>query len=535
MNRLESCVTPEQTFRYGIHKPSYQVTNLRPQREPTSLGKNEDGSDVNNAQNFPESDVSVTSADWIYEIPNPFPFRGRTYINKRWADSNAQSPDRIRLPDPPEVSLSRILEKQQLDRTLIGKLPRPLQLALATTSTDSADLVALAMQSCTFIFEGETPIGLAFRKTATKKSVPIIRDHALFEAVANNPHLPDAYKIAMVIRPGAQGGSEIVGEWQEPDNHVYEYLRSNSYIAGGHYAANMAEDSIRYSIGNLSREDMRGLRHLYYQRLYVCLAAALGLTPPPRNRRLSEAELENLRRAIVDDPGNQASSPATLWGWNLGFDFAPSLYRLHASHQQIHQQYATIPDNIEAFTHGTEECCGTLPAYGCGDLIGDWVRQYRATCGRDFFADYRQAIFANKRMDDRRDLSASLIVYQDEHVLLFVPKAQTSQWELNLMTLPQPDKTVPGNIVECPTAVRDSLDTGIFLAQKALAGLGAKMVTSIEYPKRVNAQDIGAQPLLYALLPRLPESPGAFSEAQLRFINGHYPEDFAAACRRNLP
>ncbi|MEJ2477229.1 MAG: hypothetical protein P8Y40_06970, partial [Desulfobacterales bacterium] len=43
------------------------------------------------------------------------------------------------------------------------------------------------------------------------------------------------------------------------------------------------------------------------------------------------------------------------------------------------------------------------------------------------------------------------------------------------------------------------------------------------------------QHLLYALLPRLPESPGAFSEAQLRWINGHYPEDFAAACRRRLP
>jgi len=41
--------------------------------------------------------------------------------------------------------------------------------------------------------------------------------------------------------------------------------------------------------------------------------------------------------------------------------------------------------------------------------------------------------------------------------------------------------------------------------------------------------------LLYAFLPRLPESPGAFSEAQLRWINGHYPEDFAASCRRRLP
>ena len=27
---------------------------------------------------------------------------------------------------------------------------------------------------------------------------------------------------------------------------------------------------------------------------------------------------------------------------------------------------------------------------------------------------------------------------------------------------------------------------------------------------------------------------GAFSEAQMRFINGHYPEDFALACRTQL-
>ncbi len=42
------------------------------------------------------------------------------------------------------------------------------------------------------------------------------------------------------------------------------------------------------------------------------------------------------------------------------------------------------------------------------------------------------------------------------------------------------------------------------------------------------------QRLLYAFLPKLPESPGAFSEAQLRWINGHYPEDFALACRMQL-
>ena len=118
--------------------------------------------------------------------------------------------------------------------------------------------------------------------------------------------------------------------------------------------------------------------------------------------------------------------------------------------------------------------------------------------------------------------------------MLFVPKAQTSQWELQIMTLPDPDGNLPGNIFECDTRIRHSLDTTILMAQKALAGLGAKMVTTIEYSKRLSEQRTAQQPLIYAFLPKLPESPGAFSEAQLRFINGHYPEDFSAACRKQL-
>jgi hypothetical protein len=102
------------------------------------------------------------------------------------------------------------------------------------------------------------------------------------------------------------------------------------------------------------------------------------------------------------------------------------------------------------------------------------------------------------------------------------------------MTLPAGDGSLAGNVFESDSRMRRSLDTGILMAQKALAGIGAKMVTSIEYSKRMNEKSALRQPLLYVFLPRLPESPGAFSEAQLRFINGHYPEDFAAVCRRKL-
>jgi hypothetical protein len=39
---------------------------------------------------------------------------------------------------------------------------------------------------------------------------------------------------------------------------------------------------------------------------------------------------------------------------------------------------------------------------------------------------------------------------------------------------------------------------------------------------------------VYAFIPRLPYAPGTFSEAQMRFIGGCYPEDFAFACRKVL-
>jgi hypothetical protein len=89
-----------------------------------------------------------------------------------------------------------------------------------------------------------------------------------------------------------------------------------------------------------------------------------------------------------------------------------------------------------------------------------------------------------------------------------------------------------GNVIEADAAVRRSLDTGILKAQQILAGLGATMVSSIEYSKRIGVNN--GQRLLYAFLPKLPWSMGAFSEAQGRFILGHYPEDFAVACRRQL-
>jgi sugar phosphate isomerase/epimerase len=113
--------------------------------------------------------------------------------------------------------------------------------------------------------------------------------------------------------------------------------------------------------------------------------------------------------------------------------------------------------------------------------------------------------------------------------MLFVPKAQTSQWELQLVTL-----APVGNILEADDATRRSLDRAVLTAVQTLGRMGARMITTIEYAKRFDAGDTG-QHMLYSFLPRLPESPGAFSEAQQRWIIGHYPEDFAAACRMHRP
>lgn len=535
-----TCVAPSGRFVYGLHRPAYQVANLREGDHLGTLGRTTSGQRCANDGNFPAGDVDAVEADPIFEIPNPFPFRGTTYIGKRWADRAAADPARIAIPRPGPVSLQATLQAvfgpavadEKACDHLVAELPRPLQLALAVTATDPADLVRLAETCCRFVRDRDDgpPVGLLFDVDAHGRTRPAIADDALFDAVANNPWLPDRYKEVMVLRPGVQGDSEIVGDRPSDQSHVFEYLRRNSYIPWGHYAANMAHDAIRYAVGDLTAVDVNHMRHLYYQRTYVRLAETLGPAAIPRRRGLSAMQLEELRISIRNALRRSQGHPplpfsATLWGWNYGFDFAPTGYRLHASHQQIHQQYALIPDTVPA---ADDPWGPSLPAFACGDMVQRFCADYRRNTGHAFFAGYLQAIAHNRRMDGRNDRTADLVVHQNDHVLLFVPKAQTSQWELQLMTLGP-----VGNILEADSAVRAALDNALLIAMQALTGLGAAMVTVIEYSKRFTCPD-DDQRLLYSFLPRLPQSPGAFSEAQLRWINGHYPEDFAAACRRCL-
>ncbi len=537
--KLRTCVRPNGKFVFGIHKPTYQTENFRLHSAINPLGHFTSGEPHLNSRNYPEGEIEVQNADWIYEIPNPFSFRGTTYIDKEWAEAKYHNQEQIGLPAKEELSFSQLLTEEAISDRLFAKLPVPLLLALATTSTDPADLITLAELSCDFEKDQTgKPTGLIYTRDANNKVRALIKDFTLFEATANNPALPAAYQRAMVLRPGAQGASEIVGEYEQENTHVYEYLRRNSYIAHGHYAANMADNAIRYSIEAITNNDMAGLRHLYYQRSFTRLAELCDIPRAKRNVSLNSEELEQLRLTILKriNEGVKPEFTSTLWGWNFGFDFAPTNYRLHASHQQVHQQYAMLPETVPQYTDGTTACTENLDSFGCGDMVAEVIQQYKKETGNDFFTDYIKCIRNNSRMDGRKEETAesSLILWEDKHALLFVPKAQTSQWELQLLALYDDRGSVIGNIVEANSCARDSLDLGIFLAQKALAGLGARMVTSIEYSRRISERNPHKQHLLYTFLPRLPESPGAFSEAQLRYINGHYPEDFAAACRQVL-
>jgi len=537
---LRTCVAPNGEFVYGIHKPRFRAVNLRESDRIETLGSLGSEGRFDNRANFPPDDVDEQGSDWIYEIPNAFPFRGATYILKSWADERARHNSHFRLPQPPQLSFSALLKewftKDAPDETKIDRLfqtlPQPLKLALAANSTDPEDLTRLAQLSCEFVFDSDAdpPAGLTFEPNGRQAAKPSIADHTLFEVLANNIHLPNKFKQVMVLRPGAQGRSEITGEWPGAGgrSHVWEYLRRNSYIPWGHYAANMAEDAVRYRIDDLTHEDMSALRHLYYQRTFVRLAQEMGLKAARPRKSVSPEELEALRARINKALSGEVKRSSlkfdsTLWGWNFGSDFSPSGYRLHASHQQIHQQYAMIPGSVDT------PADDRIPAYGYGDLIAGFIGRYREMTGENFFNAYIRAIRSNRRVDGSETGKQSLIVHEDRQMMIFVPKAQTSQWELQLMTL----KPV-GNILEADADTRRSLDSAILVAMKILNAMGARMVTVVESSKRFDNDDTD-QRLLYGFYPRLPQSPGAFSEQQLRWISGHYPEDFAAACRSHLP
>lgn len=165
------------------------------------------------------------------------------------------------------------------------------------SSTDARELVRLAESACEFVHDPDTgaPLGMRFFKDENGRVRPHIKKHDLFEVLANNPHLPEDYRRVMVLLPGVQGESQIVGEWRSHDgkSHVFEYLRANSYIPWGHYAANMADDAARYRIEDLTEDDMTGMRHLYYQRTFVRIAKDIGISGVSRRKAISRPILKD--------------------------------------------------------------------------------------------------------------------------------------------------------------------------------------------------------------------------------------------------
>lgn len=528
---LRTCVGKNGEFIVGVHKPEFKVQNLRENNWIENLGYLKDKIAVDNKANFPTSDVNEPCADIIYEIANPFAFRGTTYINSAWADKKIKK--NIRIPKPKDCSFLKEFKKKYPQSKnkfkILDTLPHPLLLALAQASTDSEELVLLAQKSCKIVFDKnlKKPIGLGYKKDLKGKIVPDIYDIRLFEVLVNNRYLPDNYKNVLVLKPGTQGKSEIVGEYLSCDKktHVFEYLRRNSYIPWGHFASNMANDSIRYQAKQLCNKDIIGMRHLYYQRAFVRFAEQFCITGNLKKRKsLKPNQLEKLRKKInlklKQNPEAKLKFDNTLWGWNFGFGHSQSGQRLHASHQMIHQQNALIPKQV------TTQSNKKIPSFACGDLIYDFIKKYKKKFKQDFFANYLKAIQNNKRTDENKKKSSSLIVTQDDQTVLFVPKAQISEFELQLMP-----KKKCGNIFEADTKMRKSLDEKILEAVKTLETLGVEFITCIEFSKRISTKNTD-QRLLYSFIPRLPYAPQTFSEAQLRWITGIYPEDFAKACRK---
>jgi hypothetical protein len=170
---------------------------------------------------------------------------------------------------------------------------------------------------------------------------------------------------------------------------------------------------------------------------------------------------------------------------------------------------------------------GPLPAFACGDLVSEFIRQYETAHDKPFFDAYIAAIRNNCRTDGKSGGEDSLIIHEDDHIILFAPKAQVSEWEMQLVT----KDSIP-HVLAADTPTRTALDLAMLKAVQVLEKMGADMVTGMELSGRFDEKT--GQHLIYSFIPRLPYAPATFSEAQLRWISGVYPEDFAHACRRFL-
>jgi hypothetical protein len=102
--RLRTCVSPDGAICLWCTPSAFHRRQFPRDDGPADLGRLPDGGRHRNTANFPAGPVHEPAADWIFEVPNAFPFRGTTYIGKTWADARAANPEAIGLPEAPALS-----------------------------------------------------------------------------------------------------------------------------------------------------------------------------------------------------------------------------------------------------------------------------------------------------------------------------------------------------------------------------------------------------------------------------------------------
>ncbi|MEZ4567107.1 MAG: hypothetical protein R2860_09115 [Desulfobacterales bacterium] len=219
--KLRTCVDPSGKFVYGRHQPCFTVANLRENDYIGPLGRFADGAMVDNQANFPPGDVDEPAATMIYEIPNPFPFRGVTYISENWAAKKAKDPSSIMLSPPKAVSFTETLEKwfgknqltpekkHQIFNTLPASLNWPLRKPPPTGGCRLAgpDLPAN-------LWLTQKPAGLTDFCIIRTNPVQSARYYGrpLYEVIANNPPLARCLQTGDGVN--ARGAREKVKSWK---------------------------------------------------------------------------------------------------------------------------------------------------------------------------------------------------------------------------------------------------------------------------------------------------------------------------------
>ncbi len=70
----------------------------------------------------------------------------------------------------------------------------------------------------------------------------------------------------------------------------------------------------------------------------------------------------------------------------------------NAKHQQIHPQYALLSAIPESRTSHGNVSQESVPGYGVGDLVTEFISTYRGQTGHGFFQNYQAALRSNEHL-----------------------------------------------------------------------------------------------------------------------------------------